>query len=151
VDPWFLVQAAPAESALIRQARIVNDNQPLLISSDILAQIEAGDFTRVVFLGLAYKPDSDDLRESPAMEIVKEVISRQTRTAVISIEPNLTLAKIAQIGEAYGKIVNEIPAFGPIDLVVELVSHKEFQTITSSLETYICIPGFGQLPPKTLT
>jgi UDP-N-acetyl-D-mannosaminuronic acid dehydrogenase len=151
VDPWFLVHAAPAESALIRQARIVNDNQPALISSDIIAQLETGDFNRVVFLGLAYKPDSDDLRESPAMEIVKEVISRQTRTAVISVEPNLTLSKIAQIGQAYGKIVNEIPEFGPKDLVVELVSHKEFQTITSSLESYICIPGFGQLPPKTLT
>jgi UDP-N-acetyl-D-mannosaminuronic acid dehydrogenase len=69
VDPWFLVQAASDLAQLIRTARQVNDQQPEFVVD--LFRRALGDLTgkRIVLLGLAYKPDVDDLRESPAIEI----------------------------------------------------------------------------------
>jgi len=69
VDPWFLVEAAPDQARLIRAARQVNDDQPLAVVE--LIRKAAGDLkaTRVTLLGLAYKPDVDDLRESPAIQV----------------------------------------------------------------------------------
>jgi UDP-N-acetyl-D-mannosaminuronic acid dehydrogenase len=70
VDPWFLVEAAPDLSPLIRTARLVNDNQPKFVVD--LAERVLGSLKgkKIAALGLAYKPDVDDLRESPAIEIV---------------------------------------------------------------------------------
>jgi UDP-N-acetyl-D-mannosaminuronic acid dehydrogenase len=149
VDPWFLVHAAPEESSLITQARIVNDKQPFLISSDILDLLSDEKFSRVIFLGLAYKPDSDDLRESPALQIFKEVLSKKPNATVMAIEPNMTSEKILLLGDNYGEIRNQLPPFESGDLVVELVSHKEFNNLDLSSANYICIPGFGHLPPKS--
>lgn len=71
VDPWFLVEAAPKTTPLIRQARQVNDSQPEYVFK-LLEKALGGSVRgkRVAALGLAYKPDVDDLRESPAVEVV---------------------------------------------------------------------------------
>jgi UDP-N-acetyl-D-mannosaminuronic acid dehydrogenase len=70
VDPWFLVEAAPDISSLIRQARMVNDNQPAYVLE--LLRAELGDLTGATIgaLGLTYKADIDDVRESPALRVV---------------------------------------------------------------------------------
>jgi UDP-N-acetyl-D-mannosaminuronic acid dehydrogenase len=69
VDPWFLVEAAPDLTPLIRTARQVNDAQPGFVAS-LVKRALGGDLKgrRIAVLGLAYKPDVDDLRESPAIE-----------------------------------------------------------------------------------
>jgi UDP-N-acetyl-D-mannosaminuronic acid dehydrogenase len=77
VDPWFLVEAAPELSPLIRTARQVNDAQPAFVCQVIRRALSAPPNTdkaslagrRIALLGLAYKPDVDDLRESPALEV----------------------------------------------------------------------------------
>jgi UDP-N-acetyl-D-mannosaminuronic acid dehydrogenase len=69
VDPWFLVEAAPDIANLIRTARQVNDAQPEFVVGLIRAAIGELQDCRIGVLGLAYKPDVDDLRESPAIEV----------------------------------------------------------------------------------
>jgi len=71
VDPWFLVEASPETSRLIRTAREMNDSQPDFVVSLVERALGGVSGKRIAALGLAYKPDVDDLRESPAIEIAK--------------------------------------------------------------------------------
>ena len=84
VDPWFIVDTAPKEARIIRTAREVNDNKPhwvlksvKLAIADVLAAEphRTMDSLRVACLGLAFKPDIDDLRESPAVTITSIIAS----------------------------------------------------------------------------
>ena len=76
VDPWFLVEGAPQLTPLIRQAREVNDAQPGEIISLVEETLGNLKGNRVTTLGLSYKPDVDDLRESPAVEIVRALVEK---------------------------------------------------------------------------
>jgi UDP-N-acetyl-D-mannosaminuronic acid dehydrogenase len=97
VDPWFIVSAAPEEAKLIRTAREVNDSKPewviekvkMAVANYLMAYPEktAKDVT-IACYGLAFKPDIDDLRESPALDIAEQ-ISKAHPGTVISLEPNL--------------------------------------------------------------
>ncbi|HCE16485.1 MAG TPA: nucleotide sugar dehydrogenase [Anaerolinea thermolimosa] len=73
VDPWFLVEAAPDLSPLIRTARQVNDSQPGYVVGLVRRAMGTLQGLRVAALGLSYKADVDDLRESPAIEICREL------------------------------------------------------------------------------
>ncbi len=86
VDPWFLVEAAPDLSPLIRTARQVNDGQPHFVF-DLVRRALGGYLTgrRVAVLGLAFKPDVDDLRESPAIEVAQMLV--QAGAHVSAYEP----------------------------------------------------------------
>jgi len=94
VDPWFLVEGAPALTPLIRQAREVNDAQP----ENVIALVEGtlGDLKgrRITALGLSYKPDVDDLRESPAIEIVQALVGKGAE--ILFHEPFAPGAEIEQ-------------------------------------------------------
>ncbi len=79
VDPWFLVEAAPETAKLIRTARHVNDEQPAFIA-DLVEEAARGlRDKKVAFLGLAFKPNVDDLRESPAVELVHHLQAKGAR------------------------------------------------------------------------
>jgi len=82
VDPWFLVEASPELSPLIRQARAVNDGQPAHAASIIESALGKLSGKRIAALGLAYKSGVNDLRESPAIEVVRHLIAAgaQVRT-----------------------------------------------------------------------
>ena len=82
VDPWFLIHLCPDESNLIRTARTINDSRPHQVVADILAAHGAGNITPIGVLGVTYKPDVDDLRESPAMEVI-HLLERTHRPLVI--------------------------------------------------------------------
>lgn len=71
VDPWFFVEAAPDHTKLIHTARLVNDSQPKYVVNFLARKIGSVKGKKVAALGLAYKPDVDDLRESPSVKIVK--------------------------------------------------------------------------------
>ena len=71
VDPWFIVDAAPEVTPLIRAARDVNDNQPAVVVELIERAVAGIDQPAIALLGLAYKADIDDLRESPSMEVAR--------------------------------------------------------------------------------
>lgn len=85
VDPWFLVESAPELTALIRQARLVNDAQPAFAAGLIERALRGLRGRSIAALGLAYKPDVDDLRESPAIEVARLLAKGGAR--VTTFEP----------------------------------------------------------------
>jgi UDP-N-acetyl-D-mannosaminuronic acid dehydrogenase len=127
VDPWFFVEAAPELSDLISTARYVNDNQPHFVV-DLIKRALGNDLEgkRIAALGLAYKPDVDDLRESPAIEVVK--LAAQDGAIVRCYEPNKLDAEIAGVQATH--TLNE--TIRDADLLVLLVGHKEFKQLNPS-------------------
>jgi len=85
VDPWFLVEAAPDLAQLIRTAREVNDGQPHFVVELLRRVLHGLQHKTVAALGLAYKPDVDDLRESPAIEICRLLAAEGAQ--VLAYEP----------------------------------------------------------------
>jgi UDP-N-acetyl-D-mannosaminuronic acid dehydrogenase len=120
VDPWFFVEAAPELTSLIYHARQVNDRQPHYVVEKVKQAIGDLEGKKIAALGLAYKPDVDDLRESPATEVVRLL---QNEGAQVKVwEPYKPDAKI--------KDVNMSPsledALADADLILLLVKHTEF-------------------------
>lgn len=132
VDPWFIVSATPQEAKLIRQAREVNDSKPHWVIAQIgeaAAKINLSERKPVVAcLGLAFKADIDDLRESPALEICR-ILSGNDDYEVLAVEPNVT-----QLPESLGGRVELLTAFAALDradIVVLLVDHRPFRDIST--------------------
>lgn len=78
VDPWFIVHASPDESKLIHMARLINDNKPEFVAQKIIEAAQCSGVSRIGMLGLSYKPDVDDFRESPAFTILKRLSENQS-------------------------------------------------------------------------
>jgi len=138
VDPWFFVEAAPELTPLIYRARQVNDAQPQFVVDAVkrafLARAavpgggeSAGSILKgkkIAALGLAYKPDVDDIRESPAAEVVR--ILQKGDAAVLACEPFKPDAKLPGI-----TIVPTLDeAIRDADLLLLLVRHTEFTQLT---------------------
>jgi UDP-N-acetyl-D-mannosaminuronic acid dehydrogenase len=124
VDPWFFVEAAPDITPLIHTARNVNDAQPAHVVG--LIREAAGDLAgkRIAVLGLAYKPDVDDLRESPAVEVARLLI--EAGADVISYEPFKVDSQIPGIPAAHSLEA----ALKGSDLLVLLVAHTPIKNLT---------------------
>jgi len=95
VDPWFLVEAAPDITPLIRTARVVNDAQPHYVLELLRRALGSLSGVHVAVLGLAYKPNVDDLRESPAIDVARLLVDAGAE--VIAYEPFKLDAKIEGI------------------------------------------------------
>lgn len=129
VDPWFIVAAAPEQSRLIRTAREVNDNKPQWVLSQIDAATEGMAAPIITMLGLAFKPNIDDLRESPALAIVTGYAASHPNSQVLAVEPHIT-----ELPEALAKLDNvrlatTATAISAADVVVVLVDHNLFRSI----------------------
>lgn len=133
VDPWFIVSKTPGEARLIRTAREVNDGKPLWVLNKIKMAVAeflqanpektAKDVTIACF-GLAFKPDIDDLRESPAVSIAQNVQMSHPGTVLV-VEPN-----IAELPEKLAErldLVSINSALERSEVIVLLVDHKEFK------------------------
>ncbi|WP_421864811.1 UDP-N-acetyl-D-mannosamine dehydrogenase [Motiliproteus sp.] len=127
VDPWFIVSSAPEQARLIRMARDVNDGKP----GYVIQQVEeaADQFKRPVIacLGLAFKADIDDLRESPALEIVAE-LAQQNIGRILAVEPNINQLP-PQLSDLGIELVSLEEAMEASNLVVALVDHSEFKSV----------------------
>jgi len=123
VDPWFLVQAAPENTPLIQAARHKNDAQPAHVSNIIRRII--GDVTgkKITILGLSYKPDVDDLRESPAIVAAQQLAAAGAEVA--AYEPFKTNAQIPGISTP-DKLED---ALDNCDFLALLVGHTPFKKI----------------------
>jgi UDP-N-acetyl-D-mannosaminuronic acid dehydrogenase len=135
VDPWFIVDAAPEQSDLIRTAREVNDSKPEYVINRTLEK--AGRFKEpvVAALGLAFKPDIDDLRESPALNIVKEIAGRLPEAEILAVEPNVTELPDALTGLENVQFSETENAISRADVILLLVDHTSFKTMDRDLLT----------------
>lgn len=149
VDPWFIVSKTPGQAKLIHTARKVNDSKPEWVVDKV--KIAINDFLQanpnktakevtIVCYGLTFKPNIDDLRESPAKRIV-ELISDFHSGTIIVIEPN-----IASISDEFKSnvVLNDIST--PVtdaDIAVCLVKHKEFNRMIVPLDNSFVIDAVG--------
>ncbi len=124
VDPWFIVDAAPAEARLLRTAREVNDSKPHHVVAQVRAA--AGPAAVVACLGLAFKANVDDLRESPAVEIAAHLAAAGLK--VLAVEPHVAALPKALQGRA--ELVPLADALARASVVVLLVDHRAFAGLT---------------------
>ena len=125
VDPWFIVDSCPEEANLIRQARLTNDAKPYYVIDQITKA--ADEFKRpvVACLGLAFKADIDDLRESPALQIVEELTNKDIGD-ILAVEPNIQ-AIPSVLGDKGVELVSLETALEKANVIVVLVDHKQFK------------------------
>lgn len=120
VDPWFFVETAPALAQLILKARQVNDAQPYEVVKKVKQALGALGGRKIAALGLAYKPDVDDLRESPAVEVVH--LLQAEGALVRAFEPFKPQAGLPGVDAA----LTLEAALADADAVLLLVGHSEF-------------------------
>jgi len=125
VDPWFLISDAPDIAKLMRTARAVNDFKPEYVAQQIKRRLNGNGRSVVACLGLAFQPDVDDLRESPALRIV-ELLAKTSGAQVLAVEPHVTALPAHVQGCADIRLVSLDEAFAEADVIVGLVRHKHF-------------------------
>ena len=119
VDPWFIVSQDPDNSRIIKTAREINDSKPEWVVDKIKATADSMTTKKVACLGLAFKPDIDDLRESPAVRVVESLIEQGYD--VFCVEPNINEHKKYNL-------IDIKKAIAEFDVIVLLVKHKEFSS-----------------------
>jgi UDP-N-acetyl-D-mannosaminuronic acid dehydrogenase len=128
VDPWFIVSSAPERTRLIRTAREVNDAKPAFVVSQIRERAERFKHPVVACLGLSYKPDVDDLRESPALAIVGQ-LARGGQERILVAEPNLRALPPELADLPNVSLCDTIDAVRQADIIAVLVAHSPFRRI----------------------
>ena len=134
VDPWFIVDSAPELTPLIQAARQVNDGKPEHVVGRILAAVEGRERPRIACLGLSYKANIDDLRESPAVHIVERLAERlDGRGEIIVVEPHVPAlpAGLARLKGVRKADLGE--ALAQADAVALLVDHRDFAAVDRRL------------------
>lgn len=126
VDPYFITAEYPVESQLIGKAREVNSYKAFWCAektknSILEFELKTGRKPLTAFMGLAFKPNIDDLRESPAIYIAKTVMQSEQKNFIL-VEPNIKEQNVL-------KLTNYSEAYEKADIIVFLVAHKEFQTL----------------------
>lgn len=127
VDPWFIVAKDPKNSNLIRTARQVNNFKNKWVIEKIKNvalnfQIDKGRPARIACMGLAFKPDIDDLRESPALAVAESL--RDAKFDVVAVEPNINAYKSL-------KLLTVAEGVKDSDILVFLVKHREFFSLNT--------------------
>lgn len=126
VDPWFIVAACPDKARLIKTARQVNDSKPKYVVDQVIERASRFKNPVVACLGLAFKADVDDLRESPARWIVEQ-LAEQLEGQILACEPHITALPKQLEGKA--TLVSTDEAIKRADIIVLLVDHKPFKKI----------------------
>lgn len=130
VDPWFLIQGYPQQTELFKTARSINDAKPHQVIDQILQGVElrrgidAHKKPRVLALGVTFKPDIDDIRESPALHIVKHLSQKKDELDLVVYDQyvqhqEMDRRQLVQTHDLW-------QAIDWADLIVVLVKHKEF-------------------------
>ena len=127
VDPYFITADYPMESRMIAQARLTNNYKPFWCAEKVKSarlefELKHGRQPSIAIMGLAFKPNIDDLRESPAIYIAERIIQEAGNADLFIVEPNVHEHKIFKLTE-YKEAITKA------DIVVLLVAHKEFKNL----------------------
>lgn len=133
VDPWFLVEGFPESTQLLKAARQINDSRPQEVLAAIRQRVDEWyqhntGMCRIALFGATYKADVDDIRESPALHIIKNVYSWRDVTPIV-IEPHLKTTKLESFIGISGVEHRDSAVLGHVDLMVLLVAHTAFKRI----------------------
>lgn len=126
VDPWFIVDSAPEHARLIRTARAVNDDKPRYVIDRVERAAKRFKDPVIACLGLAFKANIDDLRESPALEIAHALAERFSGQ-VVAVEPNIR--ELPETLEGKVRLCELNEALVRADVVVILVDHAQFKRV----------------------
>lgn len=132
VDPWFIVESAPDLAPLIRAARAVNGQMPARVADQIVATSRRFREPRITCLGLSFKADVADLRESPALEIVRRVAGELPDVKVLVVEPHADQLprSLDELGNVL--LTDAEQAIADADIIALLVDHSRFRAIRRS-------------------
>ncbi len=130
VDPYFIVSDYPMESKIIGTAREVNNYKSFwcaekIRNESLQFELKHGRKPKIALMGLAFKPNIDDLRESPAKYIVQKVLQNSNNEDIFIVEPNIKEHKVF-------KLTDFRSAFEKADIVAYLVAHREFSELPDS-------------------
>lgn len=127
VDPWFIVDSAPEQAQIIRKAREINDSKPHYVIEKIRQAADQFKKPVIACLGLAFKADIDDLRESPALDIAMSLLQENVGE-ILLVEPNIR--KLPAKYAAHNAQLTSLPqALERANVLVVLVDHKQFKTL----------------------
>lgn len=132
VDPWFIVSTSPEHSRLIRTAREVNDAKPEWVLQKIAEAASNDGADTLAVLGLAFKPNIDDLRESPSLEIAKAVAERFADKKILAVEPNVDKLPEALADFSNVQLASLDDALAHADVFALLVDHDEFKKVPAA-------------------
>ncbi|EAT11622.1 UDP-N-acetyl-D-mannosamine dehydrogenase [Bermanella marisrubri] len=124
VDPWFIVNQNPEDAKIIHQARKTNDYKPNWVVEKIEEAVKDIENPTIACLGLAFKPDIDDLRESPALQITEKLAAKGYN--ILAVEPNVDALPKSLVGLENVHLVSLEEAIQETNVVGILVKHKEF-------------------------
>lgn len=127
VDPWFIVSADREYSKLIATARNVNDSKPKIVLNKVLEKAERFKQPTIAVLGIAFKANIDDLRESPSKDIAVAISERLDEGSVLVVEPNIDVLPKELEGYTNVELAELEVAVGRADIVIVLVDHDPFK------------------------
>jgi UDP-N-acetyl-D-mannosaminuronic acid dehydrogenase len=127
VDPYFIIDAAPNSTRLMSSARRINSERPYAVVRDIAALLDPSRKQTIACLGLSFKPNIDDLRESPAVEVVK-LLSEIPDLKIVTAEPHARALPHELEGRGI-VFTDALSAIDEADIVVLLVDHRQFNLI----------------------
>ncbi|MCV3457209.1 UDP-N-acetyl-D-mannosamine dehydrogenase [Campylobacter sp. CNRCH_2016_0050h] len=132
VDPWFIVHQNPNEAKMIKTAREVNSDKPNFVIQKIKEKVKNLSQPKIACLGLAFKPDIDDLRESPALDIVIK-LANDDANQILVVEPNIKQLPLKLQDKVNIKLVSLEEALNEADVVAILVKHREFMQVQNDI------------------
>jgi UDP-N-acetyl-D-mannosaminuronic acid dehydrogenase len=131
VDPWFIVEGAPKDAKIIRMARQINDAMPGIVCAKVVERAQSLVDPVVACLGLSYKADVDDLRESPAVQVVAQLADKKAAKLLV-VEPHISALPKA-LSDRGLKLADFDMAIEQANVILLLVDHYAFMHVGRDL------------------